>query len=202
MLCQFENYLRTCSKETKELSKKKSKEHHDELMERFIGMEGLLQENFDIEASVADKNIVYYLAGFLCYKARKIFACKKCVESLSAPSLSTEYSKMVEIMNLGPLHYATEKFYYLLLAIEETITPLLKDCNIYGDIILECIRTLPNMDIAGLGCSAEGHKYELLCALIPYYITMRIHFYAKGINCRLGRGKATKNKRKESKLIS
>lgn len=153
--------------------------------------------------STLDKNIVYYLAGFLCFKACKFLKCDQCISNLSVAEPEADaLSTLTDIMSYGKLHHPSKEFFATVLSFETSVCEAIKVHAGCGDIIMDCIQRLSFDILPNFGCGTPGHLEEILISLYPYYITMRLHFYARSKRNDIGRGKATKNKRKESKLKS
>ncbi len=127
-----------------------------------------------------------------------------CFSSLIAttPEVDSRESTLTDIMNYGGLSHPSKVFFDMILSVEKSTCNAISNYNNTGDIMIDCIRRLNLNNNADVSCKLEGHLEILMMTLIPYYITMRLHFFTRCMRNKMGHGKATRNKRKESKLCS
>lgn len=172
----------------------------DRLLDKESGNHNIYEAGSNL--GVLDSNIVYYLAGFLCHRFEKKIVCNDCFKATRAgePQVEGDRSFLTDLINYGPLCHPTKSFFHSIIALELAIS--LNHSTTTGDILLDEISKVNFNNVTNISCSENSHMEAVVLTLFPYYITMRLHFYAKSQRNILGHGKATRNKRKESKLTS
>ncbi len=205
VLVSYEKSLREAGKEYRQSKKNEKILMEEAIVAKLHDLEengGLYAATEDNHTSL-DKNIIYHLAGFLCFKANKFLNCKECIDNISVSQPEAQdFSTLTDILTYGNLHHPSNDFFSIVLAFETAIRQAIEVHTACGDIIMDCIHRFSLTSVPSIGCGTPGHLEEVIIALFPYYITMRLHFYARSKRNDIGRGKATKNKRKESKLKS
>jgi hypothetical protein len=149
--------------------------------------------------------ILYNLCGYLVLKAGKLVKCHACVSNLKHNSQEVPPEALLtSLLDNGGLIYPSQAFFQLISEwVEPAILEVIEGKALYGDIITRIVLQINHCPIINsIGCQEEGHNLSLLLKIIPYYIVMRLNFYSRNVRNSLGHGKATKNKRKESKLVS
>ncbi len=156
------------------------------------------------DRSIFDSNIIYHLSGFLCHRACSLLDCVDCAKSLCdvKPDEENDLTVLTKILDYGGLFYPTKEFFNVVSKWENAVCNVLGNGLTNGDIILDCLQSMKHFSGSCIGCDREGHTVKLVKILLPYYVTMRVHFFTRSIRRALGKGKATKNKRKMSKLVS
>lgn len=206
VLVNFERELRSSGQEMKLWRSEKKREIDELILEKLIAADNSDISVFDPagDGTIFEKNLVYYLAGYMCFRSKKFFDCPDCLASITATNgcQNHDVSYLTDLLNYGSLCYPTNDFFQIVEDWERAVCSVIQDHVPYGDLIISCIQSLSHKRSYVIGCNMEGHRECLFKVLLPFYASMRLHFYAKHLRKTLGKGKATKNKRKESKLVS
>lgn len=206
VLESYESELRKSAKHSKITQASWKQDLEDLIVAKLLEMEG--EDSVSVYQSsthrqLLDNNIVYYLSGFLCHKY-KTKVCEDCFQTIcaSAREVQAENSMLTDLLDYGKLQHPTISFFSALISLEVAICQSLAHNVACGDIVLDALKNVKLSSDCAIGCTKSGHSEALALSLFPHYITIRLHFYAKSQRNFLGHGKATKNKRKESKLAS
>jgi len=107
-----------------------------------------LQQNW-AAPKIAESQIVYHLCGFLVKKSLKLFKCDDCYKTIccSSPTPQPE-ANFTNLLDIGGLHHpSTDFFNIILLHVEPVFDNMIRQGNLYGDILLCAIQELGSIDV-------------------------------------------------------
>lgn len=208
VLVDVEKCFRESAKSKKARDEERKQIIDEVIIDKLIAAEDQIKvyedTSLEEDRSIFDNNIIYHLSGFLCHRACSLIDCTDCVKSICdvKPDEANDVTVLTKLLDYGGLFYPTKEFFHAVSEWEKAVCSVLGNGLTNGDIILDCLKTVSSFNGCCLGCKLEGHTENLIKILLPYYVTMRVHFFTRSVRRALGKGKATKNKRKQSKLFS
>ena len=147
----------------------------------------------------AKDNIVYYVAGFVVRRCKKLVTCTACLEHLTSVANSESYAALINIKLRGALHWPSNALFTALLDVENTVAMYLNSSLtpfMFSTIMEESLPAM--LPLRAVLCGA--HASALTAEILVYYISTRLHWHAKTVNRDLASRKMTKQNRKKSKL--
>lgn len=147
----------------------------------------------------AKDNIVYYVAGFVVRRCKKITSCTACIAQLTSTQNHACYASLVNVKLRGALNWPSDILFKALLDVENTVTMHLSSSLtpfMFSAILEETVPTM--LPVRAVLC--QGHASSLTAEILVYYISTRLHWHCKTVNRDLGSRKMTKQNRKKAKL--
>lgn len=147
----------------------------------------------------AKDNIVYYVAGFVVRKCKKLVTCQTCISQLTSMHVDESYTLLINVKLIGALNWPSKVLFSSLLTIENTVSAYM-DSSLSPFMFTTIIEeALPSMlPIRSVLC--PSHASSLTAEILVYYISTRLHWHAKILNNDYASRKKAEQNRKKAKL--
>jgi hypothetical protein len=147
----------------------------------------------------AKDNIVYYVAGFVVRKCKKLVTCQTCITQLTSAHVDESYTLLINVKLRGALNWPSKVLFSSLLSVENTVSAYVNSSLspfMFATIMEEALPSM--LPVRSVLCS--GHASSLTAEILVYYISTRLHWHAKTLNKDYASRKKAKQNRKKAKL--
>jgi hypothetical protein len=151
----------------------------------------------DMFGDSPEKNIWYYLGGYVAYKLKKLGLCNQCVNSLIAACVDEgSETRLLILKSRGGLLSPSEKLCSLLSVLEKSVDKYISrsSASMYHDIINDVLAN-DDLMLAAVGC--DQHETCMTARCIYFYVAVRIHFMNRQHNRH---SSSRQEKQKHSKI--
>lgn len=147
----------------------------------------------------AKDNIVYYVAGFVVRRCKKLVSCPTCLQNLTSVANTDNCATLLNVKLRGALHWPSDALFAALLDVENTLSTYLSTSLTPFMFCAIMEESLPAM-IALRSVLCHSHASTLTAEILVYYISTRLHWHAKTVNRDVRSRKMAKQNRKKTKL--
>ena len=147
----------------------------------------------------AKDNIVYYVAGFVVRKCKKLGTCQTCISQLTSTKVDESYTLLINVKLRGALNWPSKVLFSSLLTVENTVSAYINSSLspfMFTTIMEEALPSM--LPIRSVLCSS--HACSLTAEILVYYISTRRHWHAKTLNKDYASRKKAMQTRKKAKL--
>nr|XP_037286254.1 uncharacterized protein LOC119179289 [Rhipicephalus microplus] len=158
-------------------------------------------DDHEYNAPSPEATALYYLAGYVAFKLKKTTRCEVCKEDALGrrDSLSKEAILVIEREYVcGSLAYPSEKLLACVSTVERTIKHASKG-TCFGDLFWDVLDALVKRGTNIVGCSE--HANQLTAQTIHFYLTTRMHFFARAKCLENSSAVRAQRERKKAKLV-
>jgi hypothetical protein len=144
-------------------------------------------------------NIIFYVAGFVVRRMKRVTTCDTCIKHLSGQPGTSIDAALLNVKLRGALHWPSDILFNCLRDTENTICSYTTDCFtpfMFASIMEDALPAM--LPLNAVLCAA--HAGILSAEILIYYISTRLHWHAKAVTRETLSKKLTKNNRKKSKL--
>ncbi|KAH9384387.1 hypothetical protein HPB48_026394 [Haemaphysalis longicornis] len=130
----------------------------------------------------SDSRLIYYVAGYVARKCVMKTNCQDCMDALTGSSEDENpgLAALTLHRDRGGLLYPRGTLFSFVKTLEDMFTEHFSKKELHADSILDVLSLVKAKCTRQIGCSE--HSTRLTKDVISFYITTRLHFFAKGIN--------------------
>jgi hypothetical protein len=144
-------------------------------------------------------NIMYYVAGFVLSRVKRVTSCDSCIGHLTGKPGNYVDAALLNVKLRGALHWPSDILFQCLRDVDNVISSYTFDkfSPFMCSSIIE--DSLPAMlPVRAVLC--PSHASTLAAEILLYYVLTRLHWHAKTLSREATSRKMTKNNRKKAKL--
>lgn len=143
-----------------------------------------LTNEHEYHVARSDSRLIYYISGYVVKKCVLPSKCPSCISSLL---LSTEEGRLlnasvfVQHKDNGGLLYPSVQLYRFITHLEDIFTNCFSAHKVQRESVMDLLQMIHAASpVKAVGCTE--HKESLTPRIVGFYITMRLHFFVKGLN--------------------
>lgn len=145
--------------------------------------------------------VIYYQCGYLVRSIGKHTKCEPCMDDIQGGSNECleAYLTLAREFRAGSLKYPSRRMFAMFKSVEGKIASALTADDLCKDMMLNLLDALEGCAIARLVCN--DHSDVFTVELLPSYVVLCIHFFAKDTCENLSVSEKVATSRKKAKLL-
>lgn len=131
----------------------------------------------------SDSKLIYYVCGYVAKKCVLPSGCSACISLLlltAEQGRRLAASALVLHNDRGGLVYPAIDLFRFITRLEEVFTGCFSTRKVHRESVLDILHMIHRASPIKIGCSE--HTEVLTPRVISFYLTMRLHFFVKGLN--------------------